>query len=96
MQDDLSSSQQVRQRGLSLDWAHRLTQQSSINLGGSYQRSTGDVNAQQSTLKAITATWTSTLGPKSTVSAGARRAEFDSTTVPYDETAVFAAFRYAF
>lgn len=96
VQDDLSSSQQVRQRGLSLDWAHRLTQQSSINLGGSYQRSTGDVNAQQSTLKAITATWTSTLGPKSTVSAGARRAEFDSTTVPYDETAVFAAFRYAF
>jgi uncharacterized protein (PEP-CTERM system associated) len=96
VQDDLSSSQQVRQRGLSLDWALRLTPQSSVNLGGSYQRSTGDSSTQQSTLKAITATWTSTLGPKTTVSAGARRAEFDSTTVPYDETAIFAALRYAF
>lgn len=94
--DDLSTAQDIRQRGLTLDWAHRLTQQSSINLGGSYQRSTGDLNTQQTTLKAITASWTSTLGPKTSVSAGARRAEFDSSTAPYDENAVFAALRYAF
>ena len=94
--DDLSTAQRVRQRGLSLDWAYRLTQQSTITLGGSYQRSDSDLPLQETTLKAITLFWTGTLGPKSSLSAGARRAEFESATSPYDETAVFAAFRYAF
>ena len=53
-------------------------------------------SAQQTTLKSITATWTSTLGPKSTLSAGARHAVFDSTSAPYDENALYAAFRLSF
>lgn len=94
--DDLSTVQAVRQRGLALDWAYRLTPQSTIHVAGSYQRSDGDLAAQQTTLKAITATWTSTLGPNASVSAGARHAVFDSTTTPYDENALFAAVRWSF
>lgn len=94
--DDLSNVRDVRQRGVSIDWAHRLTAQSSLGVAASYQRSDSDSSAQQTTLKAITATWTSTLGPKSTLSAGARHAVFDSTSAPYDENALYAAFRLSF
>ena len=94
--DDLSSAREVRQRGLSLAWAHRLTPSSSINVTGAYQRSMGDLAAQQTTLKSISAAWSSPLGPRSNVSAGARHTEFESSSVPYDENAVFAAIRIAF
>lgn len=93
--DDLSTTNAVRQRGLTLDWAFRLTPQSAINLGGSYQRSDGDLPLQQTTLKSVTASWNSSLGPRSSVSAGARHATFEG-AAPYDENAVFAAFRLSF
>ena len=56
--DDLSNVREIRQRGLSLSWAHRLTPLSSINVTGAYQRSEGDTSSQETTLKSITATWT--------------------------------------
>lgn len=93
--DDLSTTNAVRQRGLTLDWALRLTPQSSITLGGSYQRSDGDLPTQQTTLRSVAATWNSSLSPRSSVSAGARHSTFDGTT-PYDENALFAAFRLSF
>lgn len=94
--DDLSTVQEVHQRGIALDWAYRLTPQSSINLGGSYRRSDGDLLSQQTTVKAVIASWTGRLGPKSRVSAGARHTVFESSTAPYDESALFAAFRMSF
>ncbi len=94
--DDLSSVREVRQHGVSLDWALRLTPLSSINIAGSYQRSAGDVSSQQTTLKAITATWNAPLGARSTLSAGGRHAVFASTTTPYTENALFGAVRLSF
>ncbi len=94
--DDLSTVNKVRQRGIVLDWVHRLTPASSIGVVALAQRSEGDTSAQRSTLKSITATWTSPLGARSSVSAGARHAVFDSTTAPYDENALFAAVRLLF
>jgi uncharacterized protein (PEP-CTERM system associated) len=94
--DDLSTVREVRQRGVTVDWAYRLTPQSSVSLGLGYQRSTSDTNAQQSTLKSLSVLWTAPLGARSTVSAGLRRAEFDSPTSPYDENAIFAALRMSF
>jgi uncharacterized protein (PEP-CTERM system associated) len=94
--DDLSSVREVRQHGLSLNWALRLTPLSSINVVGSYQRSAGDLSSQQTTLKAIAATWNAPLGARSTMSAGARHAVFDSTTTPYTENALFGAVRLSF
>ena len=94
--DDLSSVNEVRQRGVALAWAFRLTPLSSINVAGSYQRSVGDLSSQQTTLKAVTATWSAPLGARSTMSAGARHAVFDSTTTPYTESALFGAVRLSF
>ena len=94
--DDLSTNKVVRERGIALDWAFRLTPTSSINLTGSIQRNKGDTNAQETTLKAITVGWSAPLGARSTVSAGARHAVFESNTSPYDENALFAAIRLAF
>lgn len=94
--DDLSTTRAVRERGLSLDWAYRLTPQSSINLTASYRSSDGDLASQQTTLKAVRAAWTSTLGLNSIVNIGARHVIFDSPTTPYDENALFASFRWLF
>lgn len=94
--DDLSATTRMRERGISLDWAHKLTPKSVINLAGSYRRSEGDLSAQQTTLKAFTAAWSSPLGARSTMSAGARHARFDSPSAPYTENAVFGAVRFAF
>ena len=94
--DDLSTAREVRQRGTSVDWAYRLTPQSSVTLGLGYQRSTSDTSALQSTLKSLAVLWTAPLGARSTVSAGLRRAEFDSPTNLYDENAIFAALRMSF
>jgi uncharacterized protein (PEP-CTERM system associated) len=95
--DDLSSATEVRQHGLALDWAYRLSATSSVSAIASYQRSKGDTIATaRSTLKSLTALWTATLGPRSTASAGARHATFDSPSLPYDENSVFASFRLSF
>jgi len=94
--DDLSSVREVRQRGATVDWAYRLTPQSSVSVALGYQRSTSDTSALQSTLKSLSALWTAPLGARSTVSAGLRRAEFDSPSNPYDENAIFAALRMSF
>jgi uncharacterized protein (PEP-CTERM system associated) len=94
--DDLSSVDEVRQRGAVLDWSHRLTPESSLSLAGAVQRSTSDTSNERNTLKTISLSWTARLGPRTTATAGARRADFDSRTSPYVENAVFAAARYAF
>ena len=94
--DDLSTASVVRQRGVAVDWAYRLTPLSRINVTGAYQRGEGDLNSQQTTLKSVSAAWSSTLGARSTVSAGLRHIVFDSATTPYDENALYAAVRLSF
>jgi uncharacterized protein (PEP-CTERM system associated) len=94
--DDLSTVEEIRQQGALVDWAFRLSPISSLGVAAAYQRSTSDVVSQRTTLKSITATWTAQLGPRTTATAGARHAEFDSSSFPYDENAVFAAVRMSF
>ena len=95
--DDLSATSIIRSRGAALEWAYRLTPTSVVNVTGSYERSEGDdPGTQHTTLKAITAAWSSPLGARSTLSVGARHAVFDSPTSPYTENAAFAAVRLAF
>jgi uncharacterized protein (PEP-CTERM system associated) len=96
VQDDLSNVEVVRQRGALIDWAFRLSPVSSVGVAAAYQRSTSDVASQRGTLKSITARWTAQLGPRTTATAGARHADFDSESFPYDENAVFAAVRMSF
>jgi len=94
--DDLSNNNDVRQRGITLDWSYRLTPTSSLSATGGYQRSDSDSSTLQTTLKTLIATWTGKLGPRSSVSAGARHTSFDSPATPYRENALFASFRLAF
>ncbi len=94
--DDLSNTREVRQRGISLAWAHRLTPLASINVTGAYQRSAGDLAAQETTLKSLSAAYTAPVGARASFSAGVRRAEFESASTPYEENAVFAAIRLLF
>ena len=94
--DDLSNSSQVRQRGLHVDVSHRLTPLSSISFIVSTQRTQGDLASQESTLNSLSTTWSTRTGPRSTLSAGARWVDFDSTTQPYVERALFANLRLQF
>jgi uncharacterized protein (PEP-CTERM system associated) len=94
--DDLSLVEEVRQHGALVDWSFRLSPISSLGVAAAYQRSTSDVTSQRNTLKSITATWRAQLGPRTTATAGARHAEFDSPSSPYDENAIFAAVRMSF
>ncbi len=94
--DDLSRSSQVRQRGFHINVAHRLTPLSSANLILSTQRTEGDLNSQESTLNSVSAAWSTRTGPRSDLSAGARWVDFDATTNPYVERAIFANLRLQF
>jgi uncharacterized protein (PEP-CTERM system associated) len=95
--DDLTTAGVVRQLGLNLDWAYRLSATSSLTASAAYQRSESDAaGTARSTLKSLTGVWTATLGPRTTASVGARHARYDSPSVPYDENSVFGSFRLSF
>ena len=94
--DDFSSTEVIRQRGLSVDLAHRLTPLSSVSLNATYQRTTGSLDAQATSLKSLSAQWSNRLGRRTDFSLGARHAVFDSSTSPYDESAVYASLRLQF
>ena len=94
--DDFSNGNNLRQRGLSVNLAHRLTPLSALNLIASMDRTSGSTAAQSTKLRSISLAWTGRLGPHSSGSMGARHSVFDSPTNPYKETAVTAALSLQF
>lgn len=90
--DDFADTNQIRTRLYSVNLGHRLTPDSSLSISLSQQRSQGDRTSQRSDLKSLLANWTTRLGPKSNLTLGLRRNEFDSPTDPYRENAVLATF----
>lgn len=82
----------IRQTGLSINLAHRLSEQSSLNVLASRQNSAASGN---STLRTSTTLYQanviSKLGPKTSASIGVRRTEFDSPFTPYTENAVLGS-----
>ena len=86
----------LRQRGLAVDLAHRLTPISTVSLNALYQRASGSIASQTTTLKSIAAAWSGRLGRRTDLALGARHAVFDSTSSPYDETAVYGTLRLQF
>jgi uncharacterized protein (PEP-CTERM system associated) len=93
---DLAAFGDVRQTAFSANISHRLTPISSLSLLLSEQRTRGDSSDQSTVLRLISVNWSSKLGPRSTVSLGARHAAFDSPTAPYDENAVTGIFSLQF
>lgn len=90
VQDDLSTSDVVRQTGLSVSLSHRLTPQSSANVTLSQQKTTGALSTQSSTMRSILASWSATLGARTSVSLGTRYVVFKALLNPYNEKALFA------
>lgn len=90
VQDDLSDSDVVLQNGLSFSLSHRLTPQSSANLTVSQQKTSGALSSQSTTMRSILANWTASLGPRTSVSLGARYVVFKAERNPYNEKALFA------
>lgn len=93
---DLAAFGGVEQRAFSVNMAHRLTPISSLNLLLSEQRNSGNNTSLSTKLRLVSLTWSSKLGPQSSVSLGARHSVFDSSTAPYDETAVTGLFSVQF
>lgn len=93
---DLAAFGDVRQTAFSLNLSHRLTPISSLSLLLSEQRTEGGGGDQSTVLRLISLNWASKLGPRSTVSLGARHAAFDSPTAPYDENVVTGIFSHQF
>lgn len=92
VQDDLSQSTHVLQRGVTVNLAHQLTPTSSLSLILMRQENRGDSSSLSSELKTIVANWTRRLGMRTSVQLGVRHAEFDSLSQPYQENAIFATF----
>jgi uncharacterized protein (PEP-CTERM system associated) len=86
--DDLSNGNVVRQRGLTVSYAHRLTPESTLNVIASAQRSADTQASQSNSTKAVNVSVSTRLGIQSTAILGARRVVFESPTTPYTESAI--------
>lgn len=85
---DLANSAFVRQQSYSLNYARRLSPDTSVNLLVSRLRSLGSQISQSTTLKTYNLSFTTQLGKKTSATIGLRRTEFDSPTSPYTENSI--------
>jgi uncharacterized protein (PEP-CTERM system associated) len=94
--DDFSKGNVLSQRGFNVDLSHRLTPLSALTVQWSQLKSTGTVTGLSTSFRGLTASWVTQLGSRTSASLGMRRSLFDSTTQPYNETAVLANMRHQF
>lgn len=94
--DDFTTSAVVRQQGLSVSYAHRLTPQSALNVLVSQQNTSGSTALQDTTLRSFNVSVSTKVGKQSTATFGARRVIFDSMASPYIETAITASLNVQF
>ena len=86
----------VRQRGFSVNYAHRLTPSTSGGVLLSQQDSSGSSSVQDISLKSLYVALTSKLGKQAAATLGARRILFQSNTAPYAESALLGNFTLQF
>jgi uncharacterized protein (PEP-CTERM system associated) len=84
--DDLSSVDNVSQSGFGVSYLHRLTPDTSFNVGLTRQNTGSSGNFAGSSLRSLDVILSSRLGRQTFASVGARRSFFDSLTSPYTET----------
>lgn len=94
--DDLSQTSEVRQTGLSLDLAHRLTPDSSAGILLSSLSGHGGTASQSSRQRQLAVRYSLRPSANSDLSVGARRGLFDTSPAAYDESAVFVTLGYRF
>ena len=85
--DDLTAADLVRQRGVSINYTHRLTPAYSLGVLLSQQKTTGQSTSQETRLRFINASVTGKVGRNATVSLGVRRAVSRGTS-SYSENAI--------
>ena len=86
--DDLSNGSLVEQNGFSVNLGHRITPESALNVIVSTQRSTSTGFAQDNVSYQTSMGFSTRVGQRAIASFNARRAVFESVTVPYLENAV--------
>lgn len=86
--DDLSNGAVVRQAGLSVSYAHRLTPNSSMTVLASTSQSSDSLGRQDNTSRSVNLGFSTKLGPRSSAAVSARHVVFDSNTNPYTESAI--------
>ena len=85
--DDLANASQVRQAGLSINYAHRLTPDYSLGVLWSQQKTSSDSNIQDTRQRAVNVSVSGRLGKRASAVVGVRHVVSDGLS-SYSETAV--------
>ena len=93
--NDFATFGRLQQQGLSVNYSHRLTPQSSLGVILAQQRNTGSDStsgsaSQSTTLRSAVAILSGTLGYRLRGSLSARHSRFDNATAPYRESSLIA------
>lgn len=95
--DDFSQNDLVRQKGVSLNFSHRLSELSNLNILALRQETTGNGSNTKKTTSTLYQVNVSTkLSARTTASLSARRSEFDSPTNPYTENALIGTLSFIY
>ena len=94
--DDLSQSTVVHLQGFSLDLSHRLTPLTSLSLVLNDQRGAGSLSQQFNRQRQASLLYSMRPTGFSSLTVGLRRALFESTSLPYAETALSATYGIRF
>lgn len=88
--DSFHDSTIINQRGFSVNWAHRLTAETSLTALAMRMDTTGGAGHSNlhTTQKSLNVNLSTQLGAKTTASLAVRRTDFESATNPYTENAV--------
>lgn len=86
--DDLSTFGEVRQNGLIVNFSHRFTPNSTLNVVAARQNASGTSGQTGTSTKSVNVNLSTRLTKDASANIGARRIVFDSGTAPYTETAV--------
>lgn len=87
--DDFAASSNIRQSGISGNWAHKLSPHSALTFSALNSRSRGDTATQDTRLRSYSLLLTTKLGINTAATAGLRQTSFDNTGgTSYDEQAV--------
>lgn len=89
--DDFANGNLLRQRGITVTLAHRLTPLSSLDLTGWVQNTSGTVDARFSKLRTIALSWSARVNPRTSVALTGRHSRFvGSSSDSYHESALVA------
>lgn len=92
-----NNTNNIRQRGISVNLSHRLSGSSNLNMTASRQESTGSGTISLKTSTTLyQANITAKLGAKTTGGISIRRTEFDNTSNPYTENALIGTISVLF